>query len=124
MMRMIVLVAVCMLLPVASRAGQAPALATSAAGSAPATLALPANFAGPQPPELPDTIARDEAGRVTVRAVRLTEPFHLDGRLDEAVYREIHPASDFVQTEPKEGAAATEKTEMWVVYDNENVYIG
>ena len=31
--------------------------------------------------------------------------------------------SDFVQTEPVEGAPATERTEVWVLFDDENVYL-
>ena len=33
------------------------------------------------------------------------------------------PASDFIQTEPHDGAPATEKTEVWVSFDRENVYV-
>jgi len=85
---------------------------------------LPPGFDGPPAPVLPQTISRDEAGHVVVRAIHLTSPLRLDGKLDEAVYREMQPASDFVQTEPKEGVPATEKTEIWILFDNENVYVG
>ena len=36
----------------------------------------------------PATVTHDERGRATVRAVRITEPLRLDGRLDEEVYRD------------------------------------
>ena len=49
-----------------------------------------------------------EPGRVTLRAVRLSDPLTLDGRLDEEVYRQVAPASGFVQQEPNEGQPATE----------------
>ncbi len=39
-------------------------------------------------------------GRATVRAVRVTTPMRVDGRLDEAVYSRVHPASGFIQMEP------------------------
>jgi hypothetical protein len=45
---------------------------------------LPPGFEGAPAPVLPDTISRDAAGHVTVRAIRLTSPLRLDGRLDEA----------------------------------------
>jgi hypothetical protein len=48
----------------------------------------------------------------------------LDGRLDEPVWREIEPTSDFIQTEPDEGRPASERTEVRVFYDNENLYFG
>jgi hypothetical protein len=46
-----------------------------------------------------------------------------DGRLDEAIYQDVHPASGFIQMEPDGGQPATERTEVWVFYDDENVYV-
>ena len=67
---------------------------------------------GPPPPQPPDVISRDANGRATVRAVRLTEPLRVDGSLDERVYHDVPALSDFIQTEPVEGAPATEKSEV------------
>ena len=78
---------------------------------------------GPPPPVPPETISRDEQGRATVRAVRLSEPLRLDGRLDEPVYRAVRPISDFTQTEPVEGVPATQATEVWVMFDERAVYV-
>jgi len=78
---------------------------------------------GPPPPVAPDVVARDSAGRATVRAIRLTEPLAVDGRLDEEVYRSTASVSDFVQQVPKEGALATERTEAWVLFDRDTLYI-
>ena len=58
-----------------------------------------------------------------MRAVRVTSPVYVDGRLDEPVYGDVLAMSDFVQTEPVEGAPATERTEVWVLFDAENVYV-
>jgi hypothetical protein len=68
-------------------------------------------------------VTRDERGRATVRAVRLPEPLRLDGRLDEEIYKTVSPIDGFLQQVPQEGAPATEPTEMWVFFDNENVYV-
>jgi Domain of unknown function (DUF5916) len=87
------------------------------------TLVLPTGFDGAAPPQLPSTISRDENGRITVRAVRLTQPLRLDGALDEDYYRTLQPMSDFIQAEPLPGRPATERTEVWVFYDNTNVYV-
>lgn len=57
-----------------------------------------------------------------MRAVRLNAPLVIDGRLDDEVYRAVPAVGDFVQQEPKEGAAATEKTDVWVFFDADNVY--
>ncbi len=78
---------------------------------------------GPPPPTLPETIARDDQGRATVRAVRVTTPMRIDGRLDEAAYGSAQPASGFIQMEPKAGQPASEKTEVWIFYDDDNVYV-
>jgi hypothetical protein len=56
--------------------------------------------AAPSPP----IITRDDRRSATVRAVHLSVPLRLDGRLDEAVYRETPAISDFLQTLPKENA--------------------
>ncbi len=62
------------------------------------------------------------AGRPAVQATRLTGPLHLDGRLDEPIYAGTPPFDAFVQQEPDEGAAATERTEVWIFYDADNIY--
>ena len=103
----------------AGEAGQSAAAATSASQSAEASVP----FDGPPAPEPPAVIARDGRGRVTVRAVRLTSQLQLDGRLDEVVYSSVPPMSDFIQQEPVEGAPATEKTEVWLLFDRDHVYI-
>jgi hypothetical protein len=68
-------------------------------------------------------LTRDEQGRTTVRAVRVTEPLRIDGRLDEAVYGAVPPVSGFVETEPQNGRPAQERTDIWVLFDDENVYV-
>ena len=80
-------------------------------------------YEGPPPPVLPQTIARDAAGRVTMRAVRLMEPLTLDGTLDEPVYRNVLPASGFVQNEPLNDVPATEETDAWVLFDDDTLYV-
>ena len=101
-----------------------PALGAEAGQAPPAgTAALPASFTGPPPPVAPATINRDAARHATIRAVRLTTPMRIDGRLDEAVYDQVPAMSDFIQNDPKEGAPATEKTEVWIFFDADNVYV-
>jgi hypothetical protein len=46
----------------------------------------------------------------------------VDGVLDEVFYTTVQPVSDFIQIEPNDGAPATERTEMWVGYDRDNLY--
>jgi Domain of unknown function (DUF5916) len=77
----------------------------------------------PAPPPLPGTFVRSEGGRSTIRAVRIDESLTLDGRLDEIFYTAIHPARGFIQQEPQSGAPASEDTEVWVFFDDRNVYV-
>ena len=77
----------------------------------------------PPAPVAPEVVARDEQGRTTVRATRLTEPIRLDGRLDEAVYESLQSITDFIQQIPDEGARGSERTEVWVMFDENNLYV-
>ncbi len=77
----------------------------------------------PPPPSPPAVIVRDAQGRATVRAVRLTAGLRLDGVLDEPVYEIVPAIDDFVQQEPDEGAPASERTQFWVLFDAENIYV-
>jgi hypothetical protein len=85
-----------------------------------ATAAAGQDLTAPVPPAV---MSRDQEGRITVRAVRLEQPLHLDGVLDEPLYESVPSVADFVQQEPREGEPATEKTEVWVTFDAENLYI-
>ena len=58
-----------------------------------------------------------------VRAVRLGAPLRIDGRLDEEVYAAIAPIGGFVQQLPIEGVPATEPTDLWVFFDEDNLYV-
>ena len=98
------------------------AVATVAAQDTADTLP-PLIIDGPTPPHPPDVISRDANGRATMRAIRLVEPLRVDGALNERVYIEVPAVTDFIQKEPVEGALATEKSEVWVLFDDEQLYI-
>ena len=83
-------------------------------------IAAPEVLALPVPPA---TILRTPAGAVTVRAVRISEPVRIDGHLDERAYEEVPALGNFIQQEPREGAPATERTDAWVFFDNDNIYV-
>ena len=93
------------------------------AGQVSSDLVLPDSYEGPPPPELPTVVARDSAGRVTLRTVRLPGPLSVDGRLDEPIYVDAPSISDFIQNDPAEGQPATEKTEVWLFFDETNIYV-
>ncbi len=66
--------------------------------------------------------AQDSAGRITVRATRAAA-IDLDGRLDEPIYQSTAPMTGFIQQLPDEGAPASERTEAWVFFDDDNLYV-
>ncbi|HEX9887802.1 MAG TPA: DUF5916 domain-containing protein [Longimicrobiales bacterium] len=56
-------------------------------------------------------------------ATRLTGEIRLDGRLDEAAWQAPPNATGFTQAEPREGEPASERTEVWVAFDDANLYV-
>ncbi len=48
----------------------------------------------------------------------------IDGELDEPVWQTIDPIRDFTQTNPDLGAPASERTEVRIFYDDQNLYLG
>jgi hypothetical protein len=55
--------------------------------------------------------------------VRVAGPMRIDGRLDEEIYAATPAIGDFVQQEPDEGKPSTEKTESWVIFDDDQIYV-
>ena len=76
----------------------------------------------PHTPTAPEVMNRNEEGKVTLRANRLKDPIELDGYLREKIYVETPSIEGFIQQEPLEGQPATERTEVWIFYDDSNVY--
>ena len=101
---------------------QALAQPGGATGQASTTTKIPI-IDGPPPPTPPDVIRRDAQGRATIRAVRITQPIVVDGRLEEEVYRTVQPISGFLQGVPDNGQPATQKTEAWLFFDDDNIYV-
>jgi len=67
-----------------------------------------------QPPAQPE--------QKVVRAVRTEGPIAIDASLDEPVWKS--PAvNGFTQSDPSDGAPSTEKTDVWVAYDEKAVYV-
>ncbi|NIN92596.1 hypothetical protein GTO36_06365, partial [bacterium] len=58
----------------------------------------------------------------TVQAVRADGPLSIDGVLEESVWQE-QGYSDFTQSDPTDGAQPTEKTKVWVAYDDKSLYV-
>jgi hypothetical protein len=57
-------------------------------------------------------------------AVRADHPPKLDGTLGDPIWQTAKPISNFLQREPYEGVAASEKTEVRILYTVRAVYFG
>ena len=64
------------------------------------------------------------AAAPVLQAVARTAAIHVDGVLDEAVWREAPAASDFRQRDPREGQPATQRTEVRFAWDGDALYVG
>ena len=119
---------VCCAAAAAGQSGGEGAAQTRIAAGTPAPVADGTRFEtdvvidGPPAPVAPAMITRD-GGQATMRAIRLLAGIEVDGRLDEPVYDAVAPVSDFIQQLPDEGALATERTDAWVMFDDENFYV-
>ena len=58
------------------------------------------------------------------QAVRVERSPRLDGTLDDPIWQQAVPITDFRQKEPYEGQPATEKTEVRILYTRTEVYFG
>jgi hypothetical protein len=88
-------------------------IARPAAGAL-AALFLAASPSAAEPPAAPPV-----AG-----AVPAPGPVRLDGRLDEAAWAAATPIGPLMQAEPEQEAPASEATEVRVLHDADNLYLG
>ena len=59
-----------------------------------------------------------------IAAVRVERSPTVDGLLDEELWEQAFLVDAFVQQEPNEGAPASERTEVRVMYDGSTLYLG
>jgi hypothetical protein len=64
------------------------------------------------------------AETVEVKAARVGQPPKIDGSLSEAAWRSAAPFDAFRQFEPEANAEPSERTELRILYDDANLYIG
>ena len=106
--------------PPTCAAGDAPVAAPAAVASGGIT------FGDGAPERASDLIFGNAgvlAGRETVRPTPTQTPPEIDGRLDDAVWRNAARITEFVQRQPLDGAPATEATDVFVAYDSANIYL-
>lgn len=66
----------------------------------------------------------DPAPPVSLKAVRVSRGPDMDGSLSDPAWQEAALFSDFTQVFPANGATPTEKTELRILYDADNLYLG
>jgi hypothetical protein len=66
-----------------------------------------------QPPETP----------LEIRSQKVVGSITIDGMLDESSWQNVKPVADLVQYEPRQGEAASLKTEVRILFDEKNLYI-
>src|SRR5881394_3782835 len=64
------------------------------------------------------------AGVVNLRAVRRVAPIVLDGKLDEAAWKDAPAATEFTQSWPNPGKAPVDPMDVRVLYDGDAIYVG
>jgi hypothetical protein len=60
----------------------------------------------------------------TATAVRIDEPIVVDGLFEESSWSLAIPVASFIQRDPQEGAPATERTEVRILFDSLRIYLG
>ena len=68
--------------------------------------------------------AQVNSDQYRVRAAPASAPPVIDGVLDEVAWSSAGRIDQFVQQEPNEGAPSSERTEFYVLYDAEALYLG
>ena len=96
--------------------------ATLAIGSSAAVAQAP-TIDGPPAPVPPEVITRGPNGQATIRAIKLSAPLKIDGVLDEEVYTREKPFGGLIQVTPKYGEEQTERSDVWITYDDRNIYL-
>lgn len=71
-----------------------------------------------------DTLAIRARSAPTVRAARIQGSLTLDGALTEPAWAAAPATTAFLQSDPREGAEATERTEVRVLFDDAAIYVG
>ncbi len=72
----------------------------------------------------PSQPADSEDGRLIAYRIPGNIEVNLDGLLNDQAWAMAAPISDFTQQDPVEGAEPSERTEVRVMYDDGNLYIG
>lgn len=60
----------------------------------------------------------------TIEIIKTEDSPKIDGVLNDAAWKNVKAANDFIQIDPYNGAPATERTGVKIIYDNNAIYVG
>ncbi len=66
----------------------------------------------------------DNPYSVNIHRLGPDDSFTLDGKMEEAFWNDVTPIRNFSQRDPVEGGQPTERTEVYLAYDDNYLYIG
>ena len=119
-----VLISLVSFLAVAATPAQAQEPTATQPTAVPATGTLQLGLGEAVEEPVPEGIVLPPAERYLVQPTRVENGPTLDGVLDEEAWLNAAVIDDFVQQEPAEGDAATERTVVRLMYDEQSMYIG
>lgn len=73
----------------------------------------------PKTPNVPG-----KAPERVMRAGKIQQAPKIDGLLNEPVWQQVEPATDFIVNSPDFGAPSRYQTKVYVLYDNQAIYVG
>ena len=84
-----------------------------------ASIAVPtASAAPPQQPAFPEPATKSAV------VTRTTDAITIDGVLDEPIWKAAPTIGELTQRQPDEGRDPTERTDVTLLYDRDNLYVG
>lgn len=75
-------------------------------------------------PGMPDGNQISDNGHPVVKAVRTDHAPKIDGTMNDPLWQQAIPITNFLQREPFEGQKATERTEVRVLYTRNEIFFG
>ncbi|NQU04682.1 MAG: hypothetical protein HQ568_01215, partial [Calditrichaeota bacterium] len=61
--------------------------------------------------------------RKICEARRTVQPPVIDGHLDESMWLQYEPITGLIQLSPEPGQPCSQKSQIWVFFDEQNIYV-
>ena len=70
------------------------------------------------------TLSQNTQSEVSYSVLKATEPFKIDGKLDEEIWSKADRGGGFFQSYPTDNQPAIDSTQFMITYDDQFIYIG